>query len=98
MKAFETEFIVLEGKESQFRDFCLDKIKFCNQEKDCIGAGLRQDIKNKNRFVMYEMYKNEAAYTFHVNQDYFKTWKEQTAPIIVESEIKDWGNISPAEA
>ena len=45
---------------------------------------LHEAKDNPNLFVIYEKWKNQAALDFHMNQDYLKTFLEESKPLLAE--------------
>ncbi|WP_159023278.1 putative quinol monooxygenase [Formosa sp. L2A11] len=84
-KAEHTEFV---------KDALLHLVKASRPDKGCINYNLLQDNTDKNSFVVYENWKDEAALDLHLNTAHFKAFMEKTEGMLSEFTVNKMTMIS----
>lgn len=52
-------------------------------EDDCLAFDVCQDPKEPSRFVLYEVYRDEAAHRRHLEMDSFRRFRERAPQLVV---------------
>jgi len=52
------------------------------KEPGNIRFDVLHDNKNQNKFVLYEVYEDEAAAALHKETEHYKKWRETVAPMM----------------
>eukprot|EP01084_Bolivina_argentea_P269209 457466_1 len=69
---------IKEDKLDEFIEIIKSMIIETNKQKGCIEYNLHSDKNNKCKFVMIEQWKSQSDLNQHLQQQYFKTYKETT--------------------
>src|SRR5215471_12509230 len=73
------------GKEAEFRDKMTAQAKRClANEPGCLQFDVVQDPKDKTRFVMLEVYKDDAAIKAHQDSVHFKDFRPVISELVGE--------------
>ena len=60
----------------------------CRDEPDCFRFELHQDPEVSNRFYVYEVYRDEAAFQNHLEQPHFLAWRDVVKPLFLSDPHK----------
>lgn len=67
-------------------------------EPDCYRFDINQDEEIETKFYLYEVYKDEDAFQYHLTTPHFLAWKEVVEPWFVgELEIVRMKTIFPSD-
>lgn len=77
--------VIIEIKpefREQFMESMLDDARHSIQdEPGCLRFDVLEDREHRNRILLYEVYRNDAALEFHGKTPHFLRWRET---------VKDW--------
>ncbi|MBH63670.1 MAG: antibiotic biosynthesis monooxygenase [Alphaproteobacteria bacterium] len=59
---------------------------FANEE-GCLLFQVNVDQENPNRYVMYEIYRDQAAIEVHMNSDHMAAWRAASADWVKDREL-----------
>ena len=54
------------------------------KEAECLSFDVLVDPQDKTRVMLYEVYKNEAAFQVHQQQPAFKTYMAEAVPLLAD--------------
>jgi quinol monooxygenase YgiN len=69
-------------------------------EPDCLRFDLLQDTKDPNVFYLYEVYKDDAAFQYHLTTPHFLAWRDAISPdwYAAPTEVAHCANLYPVDA
>ena len=77
------------GKEAQFQEQMTAQAKRClANEPGCLQFDVVQDPKEPTRFVMLEVYKDDAAIKAHQDSQHFKDFRPVVGDLIADRKIE----------
>ena len=44
-------------------------------------------LRNENTFVLYELYRDQDAFRWHLDTDHFHTFDQKSAPLVAEKKV-----------
>ena len=68
----------------QFIDATLENARNTVQEPGALRFDVLQQADDPNRFILYEVYKDEAAAAAHKETPHYKKWRETVADWMAE--------------
>lgn len=69
------------------------------QEPGVLRFDVCQQTDDPCRFVLYEVYKDEAAVAAHKETAHYKAWRDAVNPMMAETRVgKRFVNLHPADA
>ena len=77
------------GKEAEFKDKMTVQAKRClANEPGCLQFDVVQDPKNPARFVMLEVYKDDAAVKAHQESQHFKDFRPVVGELVADRQVE----------
>lgn len=73
-----------EHREEFIEAMLLDAKGSVENEPDCLRFDVIQDQEDPNRIYLYEVYKDRAAFEYHVTTPHLKKWRETVKEWFVE--------------
>ena len=87
------------GKEAEFGEQMTAQAKRClANEPGCLQFDVVQDPKNTQRFVMLEVYRDEAAIKAHQESQHYKDFRPVVADLLAERRIEVLHMLSDGKA
>jgi quinol monooxygenase YgiN len=63
-------FEVKEGMQERFKEQFLNSVKYSRPEPGCVAFHIHAVQTEKNKFVLYERWRSQEAFDFHLDQSY----------------------------
>ncbi len=60
------------------------------KEQDCLVFDVCSDPEMPNRFFLYEVYSDEAAFDLHLKSDHFLDFDKKVAPMVASKTVGRW--------
>jgi autoinducer 2-degrading protein len=99
MKAILAYLTAKPGKEAEFKEKMTAQAKRClANEAGCLQFDVVQDPKNATRFVMIEVYKDDAAIQAHQDSQHFKDFRPVVGDLIADRKIEILNVVSDGKA
>lgn len=99
MRAIIAYLTVKPGKEATFQEHMTAQAKRClANEAGCLQFDVAQDPRNPTRFVMLEVYKDDAAIKAHQESEHFKNFRPVVADLVAERKIEIFNMVSDGNA
>ena len=99
MRAIIAYLTIKPGREAEFRDKMTAQAKRClANEAGCLQFDVAQDPKNPTRFVMLEVYKDDAAIAAHQESQHFKDYRPVVADLVADRKIEILHVVSDGKA
>jgi autoinducer 2-degrading protein len=87
------------GKEAQFQEQMTAQAKRClANEPGCLQFDVVQDPKDPTRFVMLEVYKDDAAIKAHQDSQHFKDFRPVVGDLIADRKVEIFNMVSDGKA
>lgn len=88
MRAIVAYLTAKPGMEAKFKEEMTAQAKRClANEPGCLQFDVTQDPKEPTRFVMLEVYKDDAAIKVHTESDHFKNFRPVVAELVAERKV-----------
>lgn len=68
------------------------------KEPDCLVFDVCNDLAAPNRFFLYEVYSDEAAFELHLKSDHFLDFDKKVADMVVSKEVGRWNQLAKVSA
>ena len=95
MRAILAYLTAKPGKEAEFRDKLTAQAKRClANEPGCLQFDVVQDPNNATRFVMLEVYKDDAAIATHQHSQHFKDFRGVVGDLVAERKVEVFHMVS----
>jgi quinol monooxygenase YgiN len=89
MRAILAYLTTKPGKEAEFREQMTAQAKRClANESGCLQFDVVQDPKDATRFVMLEVYKDDAAIKAHQESQHFINYRPVVAELIADRKVE----------
>ena len=99
MRAILAYLTTKPGKEAQFQEHMTAQAKRClANEPGCVQFDVVQDPKNPTRFVMLEVYKDDAAIKAHQDSQHFKDFRPVVGDLVADRKIEILNMVSDGKA
>ena len=99
MRAIIAYLTTKSGREAEFREKMTTQAKRClANEAGCLQFDVAQDPKNPTRFVMLEMYMDDAAIAAHQESQHFKDYRPVVADLVADRKIEILHVVSDGKA
>ena len=99
MRAILAYLTTKPGKEAQFQEQMTAQAKRClANEPGCLQFDVVQDPKEPTRFVMLEVYKDDAAIKAHQDSQHFKDFRPVVGDIIADRKVEIFNMVSDGKA
>ncbi len=60
------------------------------KEQDCLLFDVCSDPDQPNRFLLYEVYSDEAAFDLHLKSEHFLDFDKRVAGIVTSKTVERW--------
>jgi (4S)-4-hydroxy-5-phosphonooxypentane-2,3-dione isomerase len=99
MRAILAYLTAKPGKESEFKEKMTAQAKRClANEPGCLQFDVVQDPKDATRFVMLEVYKDDAAIKAHQDSQHFKDFRPVVGDLIADRKVEVFHMVSDGKA
>jgi quinol monooxygenase YgiN len=99
MRAILAYLTAKPGKEAEFREKMTAQAKRClGNEAGCLQFDVVQDPKNPTRFVMLEVYKDDAAIQAHQDSQHFKDFRPVIGDLVADRKVEVFNMVSDGKA
>ena len=99
MRAIVAYLTTKPGKEAEFSDKMTAQAKRClANEAGCLQFDVAQDPKDKTRFVMLEVYRDDAAIAAHQESQHYKDFRPVVADLLADRRIEILNVVSDGKA
>lgn len=99
MRAIVAYLTTKPGKEAEFQEHMTAQARRClANEPGCLQFDVAQDAKNPTRFVMLEVYKDDAAIKAHQESEHFKNFRPVVADLLADRKIEIFNMVSDGKA
>src|SRR5215510_5720523 len=89
MRAILAYLTTKPGKEAEFQDKMTAQARRClANEPGCLQFDVTQDARNPTRFVMLEVYKDDAAIKAHQDSLHFKDFRPVVSELVAERKVE----------
>jgi quinol monooxygenase YgiN len=89
MQAILAYLTAKPGKEAEFKEKMTAQARRClANEPGCLQFDVVQDPKNPTRFVMIEVYKDEAAIKAHQDSQHFKDFRPVVGDLVADRKVE----------
>jgi quinol monooxygenase YgiN len=99
MRAILAYLTAKPGKEAEFKEKMTAQAKRClANEPGCLQFDVVQDPKNATRFVMIEVYKDDAAIKAHQDSQHFKDFRPVVGELVADRKVDVLDMVSDGKA
>ena len=99
MRAILAYLTAKPGMEAEFQKQMTAQAKRClDNEPGCLQFDVAQDPKNPARFVMLEVYQDDAAIKAHQDSQHFKDFRPVITELVAERKVEVFGVVSDGKA
>ena len=89
MRAIIAYLTAKPGKEAEFREQMTAQAKRClANEAGCLQFDVVQDPKDTTRFVMLEVYRDDAAVKAHQDSQHYKDFRPVVAELVADRKVE----------
>jgi autoinducer 2-degrading protein len=89
MRAIVAYLTTKPGKEAEFQEKMTAQAKRClANEPGCLQFDVVQDPKSPTRFVMLEVYKDDAAIKAHQDSAHFKDFRPVVGDLVADRKVE----------
>jgi quinol monooxygenase YgiN len=87
------------GKEADFQEKMTAQAKRClANEAGCLQFDVAQDPKAPARFVMLEVYKDDAAFKAHQDSQHYKDFRPVVGDLLADRKVEVFNFVSDGKA
>ena len=99
MRAIVAYLTAKPGKEAEFREKMTAQAQRClANEPGCLQFDVSQDPKDHKRFVMLEVYKDDAAIKAHQDSQHFQDFRPVVGDLIADRKVEIFHMVSDGKA
>ena len=99
MRAILAYLTAKPGMEAEFKEKMTAQAKRClANEPGCLQFDVAQDPKEPARFVMLEVYKDDAAIKAHTDSEHFKDFRPVVGDLVADRKIEMLNVVSDGKA
>jgi autoinducer 2-degrading protein len=99
MRAIVAYLTAKPGKEAEFKEQMTAQAKRClANESGCLQFDVVQDPKAPTRFVMLEVYKDDAAIKAHQDSQHFKDFRPVVSELVAERKVEVFHMVSDGKS
>jgi len=99
MRAILAYLTTKPGKEAQFQEQMTAQAKRClANEPGCLQFDVVQNPKDPTRFVMLEVYRDDAAIKAHQDSQHFKDFRPVVGDLIADRKVEIFHMVSDGKA
>ena len=85
------QFVIEEQYREDFQNAVLQQsMNSLDREEDCHQFDVCVSTTNRNTFLLYECYGNQAAFDLHLKTNHFKAFDQLTKSWIVSKSVTCW--------
>lgn len=84
MRKVVVELAIQPAAEIQFRELSERMMVESNQEDGCLTYRILKDLYQENEYVIYEIYKDEDAFNFHVESEHYTVFLNAVMPLLTK--------------
>lgn len=89
MRAIIAYLTTKPGKEAEFQEKMTAQAKRClANEPGCLQFDVVQDPKDATRFVMLEVYKDDASIKAHTDSQHFKDFRAVSSELLADRKVE----------
>lgn len=90
-------FVIKDEYAESFQEEMSRQARKClAREEGCLQFDVGQDPENPNRFFLYELYADQAAFEAHTQTDHFAAFGQLVKDWITERHLSTWERVEPA--
>lgn len=82
MVVYCVNVFVVEGKEEEFINACIENRKGTRKEAGNIRFDVLQMEDAPSQFLLYEVYQSENSVKAHKETSHYRKWRQTVAPIM----------------
>jgi len=82
MVVIAVEFMIHEAHIDGFRKLILTQAENSRREPGCARFEVAEDETQRGRFLLWEIYRDHAAFEKHKTMPYLVTFRNATAPMV----------------
>lgn len=99
MRAIVAYLTAKPGKEEEFKTAMVAQAARClANEEGCLQFDVTQDPRNPTRFVMLEVYKDDASIKAHQESQHFKDFRPLVADLLAERKVEVYALVSDGKS
>ena len=99
MRAILAYLTVKPGKQAEFQQQMTAQAKRClANEAGCLQFDVVQDPKDTTRFVMLEVYRDDAAIKAHQDSQHFKDFRPVVSELVADRKVEVLNMVSDGKA
>jgi (4S)-4-hydroxy-5-phosphonooxypentane-2,3-dione isomerase len=99
MRAILAYLTTKPGMEAEFQQQMTAQARRClANEPGCLQFDVVQDPKNPTRFVMLEVYKDDAAIKAHQDSQHFKDFRPVVGELVADRKVEVFNMVSDGKA
>lgn len=99
MRAIVAYLTAKPGKEAEFKEQMVAQARRClANEPGCLQFDVAQDPKEPTRFVMLEVYTDDAAVKAHQDSDHFKNFRPIASELLADRKVEVLHVVSDGKA
>lgn len=99
MRAIVAYLTAKPGKEAEFKEQMVAQARRClANEPGCLQFDVAQDPKEPTRFVMLEVYTDDAAIKAHQDSDHFKNFRPIASELLADRKVEVLHVVSDGKA
>lgn len=99
MRAIVAYLTAKPGKEAEFKEQMVAQARRClANEPGCLQFDVAQDPKDPTRFVMLEVYTDDAAVKAHQDSDHFKNFRPIASELLADRKVEVLHVVSDGKA
>lgn len=85
------EFIAHQGAEERFLARVLQQAQdSLREEEDCLQFDVCRSPEMPGTILLYEVYRDAAAFHAHLDSDHFKSFETEVADLVADKEVLLW--------
>jgi len=99
MRAIVAYLTAKPGMEAEFQKQMTAQAQRClANEPGCLQFDVVQDPKNPTRFVMLEVYKDDAAFKAHQDSQHYKDFRPVVSGLLADRKVEVFTMVSDGKA
>jgi quinol monooxygenase YgiN len=99
MRAILAYLTTKPGKEAEFQQQMIAQAKRClANEPGCLQFDVVQDPNSPSRFVMLEVYRDDAAIKAHQDSQHFKDFRPVVSDLVADRKVEVLNMVSDGRA
>jgi autoinducer 2-degrading protein len=99
MRAIVAYLTAKPGLEDQFKEAMVAQAQRClANEPGCLQFDVTQDPKNPTRFLMLEVYRDDAAIKAHQDSLHFKDFRPVVSELVADRKVEVFAIVSDGKS